>query len=86
MQILRCIATQKDDELLALGLLKQYISKFPSLHFVRMFADAVAGVDFQKHTVIDFLLVDINRPDIKGIDLGHLPENKPMFIFTIACK
>jgi two-component system LytT family response regulator len=79
---IRCIAI--DDEPLALLLLSEYISQMPSLQLLQTFDDAISGVEFLRHNPVDLLFVDINMPDISGIDLVRSLENKPMIIFTTA--
>lgn len=84
MTTLRCIAI--DDEPLALELMQKYIGMYPQLQLVRMFEDAVSGAEFLKLNPVDLLFVDINMPDISGIDLVRSLENKPIIIFTTAYK
>lgn len=84
MTPLRCIAI--DDEPLALELMKKYIGMYPQLQLVRTFEDAVSGAEFLKLNVVDVLFVDINMPDISGIDLVRSLDQKPIIIFTTAYK
>ena len=84
MAPLKCVSI--DDEPLALKLIKEYVSRFPALQMVRTFDDAITGAEFLKRTPIDLLFIDINMPDITGIDLVRSLENKPMIIFTTAYK
>lgn len=81
---IRCIAI--DDEPLALQLIAGYIAKFPLLQLVHTFEDAIAGAEFLANNAIDLLFIDINMPDITGIDLVRTLKNKPMVIFTTAYK
>lgn len=81
---LKCVAI--DDEPLALELMKNYISKFPSLSLMQTFEDAISGAEYLRSNTIDLLFIDINMPDITGIDLVRSLENKPMVIFTTAYK
>jgi two-component system LytT family response regulator len=83
MQI-RCIAI--DDEPLALVLIKEYITKFPVLQLVHSFEDAITGAEFLRHSNIDLLFIDINMPDINGLELVRSLKEKPMIIFTTAYK
>jgi len=83
MQI-KCIAI--DDEPLALNLIKEYVSKFPCLKLLQTFDDAIAGIEFLKNNSVDLLFIDINMPDITGIDLVRSLPEKPMTIFTTAYK
>ncbi|PTQ98065.1 LytTR family two component transcriptional regulator [Mucilaginibacter yixingensis] len=84
MTPLRCIAI--DDEPLALELMKKYIGMYPQLQLVRTFEDAVSGAEFLKLNMVDILFVDINMPDISGIDLVRSLDQKPIIIFTTAYK
>lgn len=81
---LKCIAI--DDEPLALRLIGEYVSRFPSLQLIRTFEDAISGAEFLKNTKIDLLFLDINMPDISGIDLVRSLAVKPMIIFTTSYR
>jgi two-component system, LytTR family, response regulator len=81
---IKCIAI--DDEPPALLLIKEYASKFPKLELVHTFDDAISGGEFLRQNKIDLLFIDINMPDITGIDLVRSLEEKPMIIFTTAHK
>jgi DNA-binding LytR/AlgR family response regulator len=82
--VLNCIAI--DDEPLALKLISEYVSRFPSLHLVKTFDDAISGAEFLKAKPVDLLFIDINMPDISGIDLVRSLSVKPIVIFTTAYK
>jgi len=75
-----------DDEPLALEVLKQYVSQFPTLQLLQSFSDAIAGEGFLKTHPVDLLFVDINMPDKKGTELVRNLAHKPMTIFTTAYK
>jgi DNA-binding LytR/AlgR family response regulator len=75
-----------DDEPLALELLKEYISKFPSLHLQQTFDDAISGGEYLRNNPVDLLFIDINMPDINGLELVYSLTQKPMLIFTTAHK
>jgi DNA-binding LytR/AlgR family response regulator len=81
---LKCVAI--DDEPLALELLKEYISRFPQLKLMHTFDDAISGVELLRNTRVDLLFIDINMPDITGIDLVRSLQEKPLIIFTTAHK
>lgn len=82
--VLKCIAI--DDEPLALRLISEYVSRFPALQLIKTFDDAISGAEFLKSKPVDLLFIDINMPDITGIDLVRSLEVKPMVIFTTAYK
>lgn len=81
---LKCVAI--DDEPLALELLQAYISRFPQLKLVHTFDDAISAVELLRSTKVDLLFIDINMPDITGIDLVRSLQEKPLVIFTTAHK
>jgi DNA-binding LytR/AlgR family response regulator len=81
---LQCIAI--DDEPLALRLISEYVSRFPALQLIKTFDDAISGAEFLKNKPVDLLFIDINMPDITGIDLVRSLQVKPMVIFTTAYK
>jgi two-component system LytT family response regulator len=84
MTALKCVAI--DDEPLALEILKKYIAEFPVLQMVHTFEDAVSGAEFLKKNKVDLLFIDIDMPDITGVDLVRSLTEKPMVIFTTAYK
>lgn len=81
---LKCIAI--DDEPLALEIMKKYIGEFSELQLLRTFEDAVSGAEFLAKNHVDLLFIDINMPDISGVDLVRSLVNKPIIIFTTAYK
>src|ERR1700730_4801776 len=83
MQI-RCVAI--DDEPLALDVLRQYIQNFPVLKLVQTFDDAISGAEYLRNNAVDLLFIDINMPDVTGIELVRSLKEKPILIFTTAHK
>jgi len=81
---LRCVAI--DDEPLALELIKTYVSKFPGLQLIHVFEDALSGAEYLKQNPVDLLFVDVNMPDITGVELVRSLTNSPMIIFTTAYR
>jgi two-component system LytT family response regulator len=81
---LKCVAI--DDEPLATELISTYISRFPDLELLQTFEDAVSGAEYLQKTPVDLLFLDINMPDISGIDLARALDKRPMIIFTTAYK
>lgn len=80
----KCIAV--DDELPALDLVRNYVSQVPDLQMLHSFNDAVSAGEFLRNNAVDILFVDINMPDINGIDLVSSLPQKPLVIFTTAYK
>lgn len=81
---LKCVAI--DDEPLALELIKTYVARFAELEMLQTFDDAISGAEFIRKVSVDILFIDINMPDITGLDLVRSLEEKPIIIFTTAHK
>lgn len=80
--MIRCLAI--DDEKLALDLLEDNIRKVPFLQMAGKVNSAMTAMEILQKEKIDLLFLDIQMPDISGIQfLRSLPE-KPMVIFTTA--
>lgn len=80
--MMRCVAI--DDEPLALRQVKSYIAKIPTLELVAACSNATEAKAVLEAEQVDLLFVDINMPDINGIDFVRGLENAPMVIFTTA--
>lgn len=80
--MLKCIAI--DDEPLALRQLQSYISRIDSLALERTFTDALEARRFLEEQRVDLIFVDINMPDLSGVELIRSLAEKPMVIFTTA--
>lgn len=81
---LKCVVI--DDEPLALELISTYIARIPGIHLLHTFEDAIAGAEYLSSTAVDILFLDINMPDISGLDLAKNLTKKPILIFTTAYK
>lgn len=81
---LKCIAI--DDEPPALNLIKEYASQIPELQRLHTFDDAISAAEFIRSSQPDLVFIDINMPDISGLDLVRSLQSRPMIIFTTAYK
>ena len=63
---MKCIAI--DDEPLALTQLSDYISQVPFLSLVKSCQDAFEAMKILSEEEVDLIFVDINMPDLNGID------------------
>lgn len=79
---MRCIAI--DDEPLALRQISAYISKIPFLELVATFHSAVSAQEWLKTNSTDLIFVDINMPDMTGVEFVQMLETPTMVIFTTA--
>ena len=80
--MIRCIAI--DDEPLALRQIATYISKIPFLELVETFRSAVIAKSWLESNDIDLIFVDINMPDMTGVEFVQSLEKQAMVIFTTA--
>ena len=78
--MLKCIAI--DDEPLALRQISAYISKIPYLELVTTFNNAIEAQVYLAGQPIDLVFVDINMPDLNGVDFVRSLTHRPMVIFT----
>ena len=80
--MIRCIAI--DDEPLALAQISSYINKVPYLELVGRCRDATEALKVLRQTQVDLMFVDINMPDLNGLDFVRSLEEPPKVIFTTA--
>ncbi len=80
--MIRCIAI--DDEPLALRQLSKYIERIEDLEVVALCSSARTAVQVIGEQKVDIMFVDINMPDMSGVDFVRGLENPPMVIFTTA--
>jgi DNA-binding LytR/AlgR family response regulator len=79
---IKCLAI--DDEPLALKQIGSYIEKTPFLELAGLCNSALAALDQISVSKIDLLFVDINMPDLSGMDFVKSLKEKPFIIFTTA--
>jgi DNA-binding LytR/AlgR family response regulator len=80
--MMTCIAV--DDEPLALEVIKKYISDTPLVKLANTFTDAIQALTFLKVQPVDLIILDIQMPDISGIQFLQSLKQRPMVIFTTA--
>ncbi|MCE7057363.1 LytTR family DNA-binding domain-containing protein [Algoriphagus sp. AGSA1] len=73
-----------DDENMALEVIKSHASKVPFLELVAVFTDAIEALEYIKGNTVDLVFLDINMPDISGVDFAGLLPKETMVIFTTA--
>ncbi|MBR6269432.1 MAG: response regulator transcription factor [Bacteroidales bacterium] len=71
-----------DDEPLALRLLEVYISRIQDLELVASCRSASAAAPYMN--AVDAVFLDINMPDLSGMDFARSLENPPLIVFTTA--
>jgi two-component system LytT family response regulator len=80
--MIKCLAI--DDEPLALRQIVEYIKKTPFLELAGQCESAMKAVDFLQKNRVDLMFVDINMPDLNGMDFVKSLENPPVIIFVTA--
>ena len=79
---IRCLAI--DDEPLALKQIGVYIGKTPFFETVALCSSALEALQYVQDGQVDLLFVDINMPDLSGMDFVKSLERKIPVIFTTA--
>jgi len=79
---LKCIAV--DDEPLALDIIEDYISKVPFLELVKRTENAIEALQLVQAGGIDLVFLDIQMPELTGIQFLKIASGKSNYILTTA--
>lgn len=80
--MIKCIIV--DDEPLALVQLQKYVERVPFLECVCACNNAVEAMGILSKQNVDAMFLDINMPDINGLQLVRSLSTPPMLVFTTA--
>lgn len=80
--ILRCALV--DDEPLALSLLESYVHKTDSLELCGSYSSAVEAMKHLPEQSVDLLFLDIQMPDLNGLEFSRMVPDNTRIIFTTA--
>lgn len=80
--MMNCVAI--DDDKLARELMKGYIEKVPTLSLIGTFHNPLDILPLLKIDEIDLIFIDIQMPDISGLDFLKSMEIKPKVVLTTA--
>lgn len=80
--MIKCIAI--DDEPLALQLVKEYAANVPFLQLSKTFTDPDEASEWLDQNETDLLFLDIQMPDVNGLQFYKSLTKKPLVIFTTA--
>lgn len=80
--MIKCLAI--DDEPLALQQLVTYIQKIPYLELVGECQSALEAKAIIEREIIDAIFIDINMPDLNGMDFVRSLAAPPIVVFTTA--
>ena len=75
-----------DDEPPAHHIITTYAKQFPALQLQQTFDDAITAADWLRRFRVDLIFLDINMPDINGLELAQALDKGPKIIFTTAYK
>ncbi len=82
MKPVRCVVV--DDEELARTLLQNFIGRLPSLELVASCANPLEAMRVLQQEEVDLLFLDIQMPELTGIEFLRTLVQKPVVIFTTA--
>lgn len=80
--VIRCIII--DDEPPAIRLLEKFIAKVSFLELKESFTNPLKALHYVEDTPIDLIFLDIQMPEITGIQLSKIMNPKTKIIFTTA--
>ncbi len=84
MRNLRCIIV--DDEPLAVTMIENFVKRTPGVELIESFTDPVLALAKIKEEVPDIVFLDIQMPDLNGMDLSRMISKETRVIFTTAFK
>lgn len=73
-----------DDEPLAVGLLESYVEKTPFLQLAGKYNSAVQALAELTTRPVDLLFLDIQMPELSGLEFSRMLETPTRIIFTTA--
>jgi two-component system LytT family response regulator len=80
--MITCIAI--DDEPKALEVIERYCHKTNLVDLKATFREPVKAIEFLNREKVDLIFLDINMPDISGMQLVQTLSPRPLIIFTTA--
>jgi len=81
-RVFECIIV--DDEPAAIRLLEKFIAKVSFLKLINKFTKPLDALSFIQDNNVDLLFLDIQMPEITGIQLSKIVNNNIRIIFTTA--
>ena len=73
-----------DDEQHAIDVLVHYVGQVPSLQLLGCFTNPLEALSFLNATPVDLLFLDIQMPDLSGLDLARTIQSRTRVILTTA--
>lgn len=73
-----------DDEPIALDIIRFHANKVPFLNLRQTFVNAIEALSYLKSEPVDLVFLDVNMPDLTGIDVARLLPPTTLVIFSTA--
>jgi len=73
-----------DDEPPAIRILEKFVKKIPSLELMETFTKSLEALSFLERNQIDLIFLDVQMPEITGIQLSKIIDKNIKVIFTTA--
>jgi DNA-binding LytR/AlgR family response regulator len=73
-----------DDEQLAVDVIKEHVSRIPYLNLIGETNSAFEAIEILDNASVDLIFLDIQMPELTGIELLNSLSKKPLVIFTTA--
>ncbi|MBR9998189.1 MAG: response regulator transcription factor [Cyclobacteriaceae bacterium] len=84
MKQIKCLII--DDEELAVRLIKSYIEKVPFLTLIAAVNSGFEAIEILNSKNVDLVFVDIEMPELSGMEFIRSLDRKPAFIFITAYR
>lgn len=84
MSMLKISCIIVDDEPMALNLVESYVEKTPFLILKKKCSSAIEAMEYLKTEAVDLLFLDIQMPDLSGIEFSKMLPKETRLIFTTA--
>ncbi len=84
MRQIRCVAL--DDEPLALKLIENYCERVPNIELLGTYSDPFDALTCIRTSQPDLIFLDIQMPDLTGLDIAGVLDKEILVIFTTAYK
>ena len=79
---MKCVVI--DDEPKALEILQRYVDRVPFLELAGAFRDPVRALEYLAEHTVDLVFLDVNMPDLTGIQFLNALRQRPLVVFTTA--
>lgn len=73
-----------DDEPAAIEVLTEFVKRTPNLQLLSTFRDPLQSLNFLRETKVDLIFLDINMPELNGMELLNVLIHPPLVVFTTA--